>query len=279
MAASEATAIEAVIDRLEAGDTEAAMSLSTEAGWNQTTDDWHHFISRGRSFCVRKPEGGLAASAAALPYDGPFGFVAMVLVTAGWRRRGLATRLVDCCVDDLSRMGMTPVLDATEAGAQVYARQGFVGQFGFDRWQGTLPASLDMEPAPPVEAARLAALDAEVAGAGRSALIADFLARPETIALQAGDGFALARAGRRATQVGPLVAGSEGAALELIQRLFMRLGGLVFIDVPNRWQGIAAWLRESGFSIQRGFTRMALGRAEPFGQPSRTFALAGPEFG
>ncbi len=274
MAASEAGPIEP----LGAGDLDACMALSIEAGWNQTADDWRHFIREGRSFGNRAPDGRLVASAAALPYDGPFGFVSMVLVTADWRRRGLATRLVDRCVEELQARGLVPVLDATAAGAEVYRKQGFVGQFGFDRWQGTLPvAKAAAEAAPGAD--RIRALDAEAAGAGRPRLMDDFLGRDGTIAVGDGNGFALARTGRRAIQAGPVVAADEAAALGLIDRLFAALAGLVFIDVPQAWCRVGDWLKARGFEIQRSFTRMALGRAEPFGLPARQFAVAGPEFG
>jgi GNAT superfamily N-acetyltransferase len=130
MAASEALAIEV----LTQADVASGMLLSTEAGWNQTADDWKHFIVQGSTIGVRDQNGRLVASAAALPYDGPFGYVGMVLVTADWRRQGIATRLVDRCIDELRGRGLVPVLDATAAGAEVYRHQGFVGQFGFDRW-------------------------------------------------------------------------------------------------------------------------------------------------
>lgn len=274
MAASEAGPIEP----LGAGDLDACMALSIEAGWNQTADDWRHFIREGRSFGNRAPDGRLVASAAALPYDGPFGFVSMVLVTADWRRRGLATRLVDRCVEELQAPGLVPVLDATAAGAEVYRKQGFVGQFGFDRWQGMLPvAKAAAEAAPGAD--RIRALDAEAAGAGRPRLMDDFLGRDGTIAVGDGNGFALARTGRRAIQAGPVVAADETVALGLIDRLFAALAGFVFIDVPQAWRRIGDWLKARGFEIQRSFTRMALGRAEPFGLPARQFAVAGPEFG
>lgn len=275
MAASEAGPIEP----LGAGDLDACMALSREAGWNQTEDDWRHFIGEGRAFGNRAPDGRLVASAAALPYDGPFGFVSMVLVTADWRRRGLATRLVDRCVEELQARGLVPVLDATAAGAEVYRKQGFVGQFGFDRWQGTLPAAQAATAPAPADATAIGALDAEASGAGRARLMDDFLGRDGTIAICDGDGFALARAGRRAIQAGPVVAVDETAALGLVDRLFSCLAGPVFIDVPQAWRRIGDWLKARGFDIQRSFTRMALGRAEPFGLPARQFAVAGPEFG
>jgi hypothetical protein len=87
------------------------------------------------------------------------------------------------------------------------------------------------------------------------------------------------RHGRRAWQAGPVVAPDEQSALKLMQQLMASANGSVFIDVPQRWRTIAAWLGEVGFTVQRSFARMALHRAETFGNPSRLFAVAGPEFG
>ena len=269
---------ELLIVDLDAGDADAGMALSTEAGWNQTAEDWGHFVAQGRTFGMRDPSGRLIATASALPYDGPFGFISMVLVTADWRRRGIATRLVDRCIGELHALGLVPVLDATAAGAEVYRRQGFVGQFAFDRWQGSVDTSAS-EPVQPVEEDLIRTLDAEVAGVGRHRLIDDFLSRQGTRAVAGADGFAMARDGRRAVQAGPVVAADEGAAIRLVERLFRAVRGTVFIDVPSVWRGIGEWLQARGFEIQRSFTRMALGRAEPFGQPARLFAVAGPEFG
>lgn len=278
MAASDALSVVA----LGAGDVDAGLALSGEAGWNQTGDDWRHFIAQGEAIGVRDDDGRLVASAAALPYDGPFGFVGMVLVTAAWRRRGLATHLVDRCIAALRAKGLTPVLDATEAGEQVYLRQGFVPQFRFQRWQGVPEgAGRAAGGADGPEPAAVAGLDAAAFGAARPHLIGDFLGREGTTALLADDrdGFAVIRRGRRALQAGPVVAGSEQAALRLLERLFAHARGAVFVDVPTAWREIGAWLAERGFSVQRGFARMALGRAEPFGRPDRLFAVAGPEFG
>ena len=49
----------------------------------------------------------------------------MVLVTANWRRRGVATRLVDACLNAATKHGLTTWLDATPAGAKVYGPLGF----------------------------------------------------------------------------------------------------------------------------------------------------------
>lgn len=264
---------------LSLADVDAGMALSTEAGWNQTADDWRHFIDAGRTIGVRDGDGRLVGSAATLPYDGPFGFVGMVLVTESWRRRGVATRLVGRCIESLEEQGLVPVLDATNAGEKVYEKQGFLSQFRFDRWHGYATGAAI--PAGNVDTAAIVELDAMAFGAARPGLMSDFLGRQGTHALPAanGGGFAMIRSGRRALQAGPVVAAEETAALQLVQQLLRSIGGLVFIDVPQCWRAIGGWLAEQGFSVQRGFARMALGRSEPFGDPSRLFAVAGPEFG
>lgn len=276
MAASE------VLHRVELSrdDIDSGMALSTEAHWNQVEPDWLHFITEGKAFGMRDGTGRLVASAAALPYDGPFGYVGMVLVTKDFRRRGIATELVAGCIDALQERRLISVLDATAAGAEVYRKQGFLPQFVFDRWEGRSEGdgeAMDLR----VAAAPISTLDASAFGARRKALMDDFLRREDTrcVVPAVGEGFAMIRRGRRAWQAGPVVAARESDALDMVGRLFGTIRGAVFIDVPARWRALGAWLTARGFSIQRSFTRMALGRSKPFGDPGRLFAVAGPEFG
>lgn len=266
------------ITRLTTADIEEAVPLSDEAGWNQTADDWRVFIENGRTFGLRDGDGRLVASAAALPYDGRFGFVAMVLVTAAWRRRGVATRLVDTCIEQFQDLGLTPALDATPDGAKVYARQGFLPQFDLARWQGeasgqAVPGRAAIDPA------LLARLDAEAFGASRPFLISDFLSRPDTRVVVRESGFGMIRRGRRALQIGPVVAASEEEAITILGELMRCGAGPVFLDVPTAWARLGRFLADRGFAIQRGFCRMALGRDDLFATPRRLFAVAGPEFG
>ncbi len=81
---------------LDAAWISRALLLSEEAGWNQNAADWAVFFTYGTvlGFAI---DDRLVATAAVLPYGSAFGWVSMVLVTAEWRRRGLATRLVAAC--------------------------------------------------------------------------------------------------------------------------------------------------------------------------------------
>ena len=86
------------IDQLDALDAPSGLLLSTEAHWNQSEADWRFFLEKGIVFGVRDRGGRLVATAALLPYATTDAWISMVLVAASWRRRGLATRLVDRCL-------------------------------------------------------------------------------------------------------------------------------------------------------------------------------------
>jgi GNAT superfamily N-acetyltransferase len=261
---------------LASPDIDGACLLSEEAGWNQTAEDWNVFIEHGSTFGVRRA-GVLVASAAALPYGNSFGFISMVLVTRAHRHLGLATQLVNACVDRLCAHGLKPVLDATEAGRPVYRRLGFTDVFMLHRWKGMATGTAAPSALPTVD--ELAPIDAVGFGAERHFLLRSFLSRAGCQAIRAKDGFSLARPGRHAMHIGPVVADSETQAIMLIQALLDHFIGPVIIDAQSRWTGPAAFLQQRGFSLQRSFMRMALDCVKPFGDPSRLFAAAGPEFG
>ena len=284
MASSDVLAIE----RLAAHDVAGGLALSDAAGWNQTADDWSFFISAGAALGVRDEAGALIATAAALPYDAANGWISMVLVEAGQRHRGIASQLVDACVASLREAGRTPVLDATPAGAAVYARIGFVAGFAFERWEGggaprtiAPPASRSAVAAGPSHAETLIVLDRSAGGVDRTLLLRSFLARDETCAwLAPGEtGFAIRRAGRRAAQIGPIVAADDAAALDLLGTALDGIVGRAFIDVPVHCTAVGDALTRLGFVRQRPFVRMALGDARAAAPREGVFTLAGPEFG
>jgi GNAT superfamily N-acetyltransferase len=274
------------IDGLSAADIGGGLALSDAAGWNQTADDWALFIARGHALGCRDEAGALVATAAALPYGASAGWISMVLVAEGWRHRGLASALMRECIHHLQAREALPLLDATPDGAAVYRRLGFAAGFSFERWQSNAVHRVDNTEMHPRQAdardlERIAAYDLAATRLDRRALLDDLLARPETRAWLAADGrgFVIARAGRRATQIGPLVASNHEQALALLGAALHTAPRPVFIDVPVARRELSAWLASQGFQRQRSFVRMSLGEARVPVVGAASFALAGPEFG
>jgi hypothetical protein len=261
------------------------MALSAEAGWNQTGDDWSLFLEHGTVFGLCENTGRTIATGAVLPYAGGFAWISMVLVTASRRRERIGTRILANGGAEIVKQGLVPVLDATPAGERVYRPFGFEPIFGLTRWQGD--AGDRGAPAAGIRAMKagdfgtVAALDAAAFGASRRFLIESLYQRAPQLAfvMQDGTGFVLARPGRIATQIGPIVAMDEKAATALLNAALGAASGSVFLDLVDGRDEIKRSLQTRGYTVQRPFLRMALHRSTPFGDPSRLFVATGPEFG
>ena len=216
MAATE----EIAIVRLGVDDAAAGLVLSTEARWNQNEDDWRFFLAKGVVFGVRDDTRRLIATAALLSYSASNAWISMVLVTESWRRRGIATKLVDACLDAAKRMNLTSWLDATPAGATVYGPLGFVPTLQLRRMRlensGSSTAAASLETCDP---AAFAAQDLRAMGFSRDALLAEFLGRRGSRLVKNGDAMALVRDGRTARHIGPLFAGNADSALALVDAI------------------------------------------------------------
>jgi GNAT superfamily N-acetyltransferase len=267
---------------LAAEDIAAAQALSAGVGWNQTAADWALFIAHGRVIGLWERQGRLVATAATFPYDNAFGWISMVIVAAEWRRRGLARRLMMECIATLRRQGRAALLDATPAGAEVYAKLGFASLCGMERWQGEGGAaarSARVTPLSPKATPDLTTADEVAFGANRGFLLRDFLARDGSVALESGEAMAVLRRGERATQLGPVIASSAASASRLLAGALALARGPVFLDLLESGKDLAPLLEARGFRIQRRFYRMALGRDTLPGDPAQLVCAAGPEFG
>jgi GNAT superfamily N-acetyltransferase len=267
---------DAPIDALRADDLQQALALSAEAGWNQDAADWALMLRLGHGFAIRDSDA-VVATAIALPYPPVFGWISMVLVHGPYRRRGLATRLVERATAALAAAGLVPVLDATPAGAEVYRGMGFRPVGNLMRWRGAGGGSaLGGE-------SRLAAgareLDCQAFGADRGAVLDDLADRPAPVSASMDDGYLLSRAGRTATQLGPLVARDAATAVALLGAGLDAVAGTVVVDVPEPAIAAAQHLSERGFAHERPFVRMAFDCDAIGGEPALVHAIAGPELG
>jgi GNAT superfamily N-acetyltransferase len=275
MAATE----ELALVRLGAGDAAAGLVLSTEARWNQNEADWRFFLSKGVVFGVRDDAGRLVATAALLPYTAGNAWISMVLVTESWRRRGIATKLVDACLSTAKEMRLTSWLDATPAGATVYGPLGFAPTLELRRLRlansGSSAAAPSLETCDPTA---LAARDVGAMGFSRHALLAEFAGRTGSRVVKKENAMALVRDGRTARHIGPLFAGNADEALALVQAIVRTERGPLLLDALHGQTEFLDGLTSTGWNIERPFLRMRFGdtAAQVLELP---FAVAGPEFG
>jgi predicted N-acetyltransferase YhbS len=218
----------------------------------------------------------------------------MVLVTGEYRRRGLATKLMQQAMRDLAAAKLVPVLDATPDGREVYRRLGFQDSWGFQRLirrerpraavTFSAPAGVTVRPISDADWPALCAYDAAAFGAERSAVLAGLRGRlpaADLVAMRGNAiaGFLLGRDGGLASHIGPLIADDDAVARALVARALDGIEGPLFIDPADSKSDLRGFLDAHGFTAVRPFTRMLYGSSARFDDPARTFAVVGPEFG
>ena len=250
--------------------------LSAAAGWNQNAADWRLMLGLGEGWGLRLRDGTLAASTLVIPYGG-FAWVSMVLVLPGQRRKGYASRLLRTALAALARANLTPVLDATPAGREVYRQEGFRDSWGFKRYvlsTQVKTAANQVRLIHDRDWPWILELDLQAFGASREMLLRSLAQRlPEAALVVEGRGFILGREGREARQVGPLIAADREAAMSLLSAGLGAVRPPVYLDLVDRVPA------PPGSVFQRPFTRMVHGSRPAPGNEKLVFLVAGPELG
>jgi GNAT superfamily N-acetyltransferase len=278
------------IEPLQPADAEHLCPLSMEAGWNQVAADWRLMLTLGKGYGVRAADNTWIASALVLPLGPALCWLSMVLVTRPMRGQGLGTCLLRRSIAEVEARGAAAGLDATELGRPIYLPLGFRDAFSLSRWHVPLgarrpfppPAGIAIGPATADELERLCLWDASRSGVARAPVLAHLFARAQGLARIARRedgaiaGFCLARDGRLATQLGPIVAEDEAVGLALLSHALAATDQPVIADIPDRHARLRVWLAEQGAFAPRNFVRMLRGVAR-LDDGAHTFALAGPE--
>jgi len=264
--------------QLDINDAAGGLALSTEAQWNQNEADWRFFLTKGIVFGVREADHRLVATAALLPYTNSDAWISMVLVTATRRRQGLATRLVDTCLNAAAKLGVTAWLDATPAGAAVYAPLGFAPTIQLQRLRRKAESPKASSQLAPGKLGALLECDLRAMGFRRHDLLNELSQRYTSRLVANADGTALVRDGRTARHIGPLFAGKPAHALAMVQAIVASEAGPFLIDAVATHEVLLDGLAENGWTFERPFQRMRFGGAPDSGD-QLPFAVAGPEFG
>lgn len=242
--------------RLTLADVGDGLALSNASGWNQTEADWQRALTvDGTAAWGIERDGRIVSTTSAIRYGNELAWIGMVLTAESHRGQGLASQLMTAALEWLEGCD-TVKLDATELGAPIYRRFGFVDEAPIVRYVGR-PAGVgmvDVRPTPGPDAFE----------ADRSALLAA-LGPPACLA----DGsFAYGRPGRNAPFFGPCVA-DDASGEQLLQWFAAQQAGDFMLDRLGP--------APVGFRPARQLMRMVRGTPKPTNP--RQFAVAGFEFG
>jgi len=276
------------VREMTVADIAFGMRLKEQAGWNQVEADWWRLLDLQPDGCfVAEIEGTPVGMVTSCRF-GAVAWIAMMLVDASHRRRGVGKTLMLRAMDWLDAQGVRSVrLDATALGRPLYESLGFKAEATYVRYQGLLApadAAPDIGNVPVADVFEgVSVLDRAVTGADRTRLLRS-LARehPDAfkVARERGEvvGFLMARPGANARQVGPCI-GDDVAAPRLLEDARRRYAGETVILDVCRGHARATQLVESwGLTPARELIRMGCGpRVEE--DADRLWVSAGAEKG
>jgi GNAT superfamily N-acetyltransferase len=255
-------------------DIPLGLRLREQAGWNQTAADWQRCLDLQPDGCFIADYDGTPSGTVTTCIFGSVAWIAMVLVDAALRGRGIGRALLDGALAFLDQRGIPSVrLDATPLGRPLYQSLGFVEEYTLIRHEGIAAAeetAHDHGGRITVCAMRgehlecVLQLDRRITNTDRQLLLRRLFAEePEQwrVALQGEEvlGYTAARPGSRAWQIGPCLASAAMGPLLLADSWRRHAGQRVFVDVPADNAAALAVVQAAGLVAQRPLYRMGRG--------------------
>ena len=268
-----------ILRKLTTADISGALALSTEAGWNQTADDWRMLIELSPQGCIAiGVEGEVVSTATLTCYGTKLAWIGMVLTRIKYRGRGFAMRLLKECLGLADELGIESVkLDATNLGQPLYEKLGFRAEQPVERWwragrEDAMPPSV-----PPPSSNDWQSADQNAFGVDRSALLAKLARRHPPLATE--NSYLLTRTGREISYLGPSVCSSPPTARQLIEHALQNPSARGwFWDLLLANKPAVSLAEEFGFAPKRHLLRMVRGK-DVRGNEAAVYALAGFELG
>lgn len=261
-----------VIRPMAPGDIDVMLSLVELAGWNQTRADLTRLLEHQLGGCfVAEVLGRPVGTITTTSHGRDVAWIGMMLVHPDFRRRGIATALMQRAIDWLRESGMACIkLDATPDGAAVYAQLGFRAEYGLRRYvrAGHEPG---ISTSATMDHFQVPTLDARAFGANRT----DYLKRlaNDSRVVSASDGYGMIRLGRVAAYLGPVIAKTTAEAQSIVEQLLEGIAQPVYWDLPDPNFEAARMANDLGFEPIRTLSRMWLGSRRVIDRPEFVFGL------
>jgi GNAT superfamily N-acetyltransferase len=269
---------------MTAADIPLGMRLKQQAGWNQLEADWRRCLDLEPAGCFMADLDAVPVGTVATCLFGPVGWIAMMLVDAAARGRGVGRALMEHALAYLEQRQVRCIrLDATPLGRPLYEKLGFVSEYLLHRYEGLLPPRApvpEVTTATPEQREQAVQLDHLVSGADRGKLLLRLFESEAVRVVQAEgrlEGFLSARLGARALQIGPCMAHARAGPLLLADACQRYAGQFVYLDLQEDHPATTL-AREWGLTTQRPLLRMFRGE-QPEEQRELLWASFGPEKG
>lgn len=274
-------------------DFPAADKLRQAVEWNQTLPDWRRMLALDPEGCfVAVDKDQVVGTATTTSFGTDLAWIGMVLVDPTRRNQGIGRLLLNQCLDYLQTKGVRCIkLDATPAGQILYEKLGFQVEWPLARWMKMEAARSDITL--PTRSAISATADDwnEILELDRRAFAIDrsiLLQRlredsTQSVVYRRADrkleGFGFLRDGVNADYIGPVVAQTEQAGTAITCHLLRASNRPIYWDIPSPCTAAASWAAQLGFTHERPFLRMYLGKNDAPGSPSQLWAISDPATG
>ncbi|WP_260960984.1 GNAT family N-acetyltransferase [Pseudomonas citri] len=266
---------------MTAADVPSAHALSVQLKWPHRLEDWAMLQRVAQGFVV-EDQGRLIGTAFTCT-QGRYATIGLVIVDDEYQGQGIGRKLMELAIEACG--SRTAILNATLAGAPLYASQGFVDFGHIQQHQGQAlslapqPLSAGERCRPLSEADQAELIELANAGSGldRSAVLNDLfdIVEHAVVIEQNGHlcGFAMLRPFGRGRSIGPVVAQTPEQARHMIAELLTRVPDtFVRIDIPSD-SDLAAFLEEAGLKQIDTVAQMALGAPPEATGAVQQFAL------
>jgi hypothetical protein len=252
-----------------ADDVQRMAEWAGDEGWNPgNTDAQAFFATDPAGFLIGRLDGEPQACISVVKYGVGFGFLGFYIARPPIRGKGYGIQVWRAGMARLE--GRNVGLDGVVAQQGNYRKSGFRLAWNNIRHEGPAPAAkppagVTFADARSVAFDRLMAYDRRFFPAPRDSFLAPWITLPERTALVAlsdGEltGFAVMRACRAASRVGPLYAATPEIAVSLVAALAAKMGATALaIDVPDRNNAAVKLVEQMGLKPSFETARMYTG--------------------
>lgn len=273
--------------RLTPLDIPAALALAAEAGWDHAPRDFERLLDwcPEGCFCLEEDGRGVVGLVTTITYGTDLGWIGTLIVAADRQRQGLGAQLMRAALDYLITCQVQRImLDATEAGRELYRRMGFRQVGKIERWEGRASTYLGprAQRLRPQDLPDVLALDQELFGTDRAPVLRRFFAEfPELAWIDRAqgqlEGYLFGRRRRQDVHLGPWMSWSTASAERLLRTALEQLQGQhVTLNIPDHNGRSLILASNHNLRRTRVCTRMIYGDAQPLaGQPLTELAIAG----